>query len=132
MIWDCSSLVKKKKKRERKRKRKIKDIFTFQVLSVTFPPTNTYFGGALNTHTHTHTHTHIYIYIYVCVCVCVLNTSSRVKVNFSVEFNKFELRVFLLQGHTKVKEPSLSFNLHRTGKCIDGFIPYPKALQKWK
>ena len=37
-----------------------------------------------------------YIYICVCVCVCVCVQPHKHKVNFEVEFNCCEFRVFLL------------------------------------
>ena len=52
------------------------------------------------------------------------------KVNFLVEFNRFEFRVFLLldQLPTKAEEPSLSYYLPIAGGRIIGFIPFPRVL----
>ena len=47
------------------------------------------------------------------------------KVNFEAEFNRFELRVFLL---TKAEEHSLSSYLLIAGGRIIGFIPFPGVL----
>ena len=52
------------------------------------------------------------------------------KVNFKVELNRFEFRVFLLLDCclTKAEEPSVPYNLPITGGRIIGFIPFPMLL----
>ena len=52
------------------------------------------------------------------------------KVNFYVEFNRFEFRVFLLLNGclTKEKEPSLPYYLPIAEGRITGFMPFPRLL----